>query len=48
MFATFPAVLDTATGSKMDFAQLSSALSSACDLKSHFCKQCGPRSEGAV
>ena len=25
--------------------QLSSALSSACDLKSHFCKQCGPRSD---
>ena len=24
--------------------QLLSALSSACDLKSHFCKQCGPRS----
>ena len=24
--------------------QLSSALSSACDIKSHFCKQCGPRS----
>ena len=23
--------------------QLSSALSSACDFKSHFCKQCGPR-----
>ena len=23
---------------------LSSALSSACDFKSHFCKQCGPRS----
>ena len=25
--------------------QLSSALSSACDFKSHFCKQCGPRSD---
>ena len=25
--------------------QLSSALSSACDLKSHFCKQSGPRSD---
>ena len=24
---------------------LSSALSSACDFKSHFCKQCGPRSD---
>ena len=23
--------------------QLSSAVSSACDFKSHFCKQCGPR-----
>ena len=22
--------------------QLSTALSSACDFKSHFCKQCGP------
>ena len=25
--------------------QLSSALSSACDFRSHFCKQCGPRSD---
>ena len=25
--------------------RLSSALSSACDFKSHFCKQCGPRSD---
>ena len=25
--------------------QLSSALSSACDFKSHFCKKCGPRSD---
>ena len=25
--------------------QLLSALSSACDFKSHFCKQCGPRSD---
>ena len=25
--------------------QLSSALLSACDFKSHFCKQCGPRSD---
>ena len=25
--------------------QLSSALASACDFKSHFCKQCGPRSD---
>ena len=25
--------------------QLSSALSSACDFKSQFCKQCGPRSD---
>ena len=25
--------------------QLSSALSSACDFKSHFCKQCGSRSD---
>ena len=25
--------------------QVSSALSSACDFKSHFCKQCGPRSD---
>ena len=25
--------------------QLSSALPSACDFKSHFCKQCGPRSD---
>ena len=25
--------------------KLSSALSSACDFKSHFCKQCGPRSD---
>ena len=25
--------------------QLSSALSSACDFKSHFCKYCGPRSD---
>ena len=24
---------------------MSSALSSACDFKSHFCKQCGPREE---
>ena len=26
-------------------AQLSSVLSSACDFKSHFCKQCGPKSD---
>ena len=25
--------------------QLASAMSSACDFKSHFCKQCGPRSD---
>ena len=25
--------------------QLSSALSSTCNFKSHFCKQCGPRSD---
>ena len=25
--------------------KLLSALSSACDFKSHFCKQCGPRSD---
>ena len=25
--------------------QLSPASSSACDFKSHFCKQCGPRSD---
>ena len=25
--------------------QLSSALSSACDFKSHFCQHCGPRSD---
>ena len=27
---------------KCQSQQLSSALSSACDFKSHFCKQCGP------
>ena len=26
-------------------SQMSSAFSSACDFKSHFCKQCGPRSD---
>ena len=43
-------ILDTSTGSsRMDLPLkhqsqlLSSALSSACDFKSHFCKQCGPR-----
>ena len=30
---------------KRQSQQLSSALSSACDFKSHFCKQCGPRSD---
>ena len=30
---------------KLPSQQLSSALSSACDFKSHFCKQCGPRSD---
>ena len=30
---------------KCQSQQLSSALSSACDFKSHFCKQCGPRSD---
>ena len=29
---------------KRQSQQVSSALSSACDFKSHFCKQCGPRS----
>ena len=28
--------------------QLSSALSSACDFKSHFCKLCGPRSRSTL
>ena len=30
---------------KRQSQQLSSALSSACEFKSHFCKQCGPRSD---
>ena len=30
---------------KCQSQQLSSALSFACDFKSHFCKQCGPRSD---
>ena len=30
---------------KRQSQQLSSAFSSACDFISHFCKQCGPRSD---
>ena len=30
---------------KLPIKTIASALSSACDFKSHFCKQCGPRSD---
>ena len=39
-----PTVLWSPTNLNCQSQQLLSALSSACDFKSHFCKQCGPRS----